>query len=76
MSRKVVHVTPDGDGGWNVKSAGAEKAAANFENKAEAIDRAKEIAKNASLGQVKIHGMDRKIQTEYTYGKDPRKYIG
>jgi len=76
MSRKVVHVTPAVKSGWNVKSAGAEKAAAHFENKAKAIERAKEIAKNATLGQVKIHGVDRKIQTEYTYGKDPRKYKG
>lgn len=76
MARKVVHVTPDGDGGWNVKSANAQRVAANFENKVDAVDRAKEIAKNAPLGQVKIHGVDRKIQTEYTYGNDPRKYKG
>lgn len=76
MSRKVVHVVSDKEGGWNVKSEKTSRAAANFENKSDAIDKAKEIAKNAPLGQVKIHGLDSKIQTEYTYGKDPRKYKG
>lgn len=71
MPRKVVFVSPDGDGGWNVKSRGAERAAANYENKVNAIERAKEIAKNATLGQVVVRGTDGKIQTEYTYGKDP-----
>ncbi|HAM38064.1 MAG TPA: hypothetical protein DCP53_01495 [Elusimicrobia bacterium] len=71
MSRKVVYVNPDGKGGWNVKSRGAEKSAGNFENKSRAIGRAKEIAKNAPLGQVVVKKTNGKIQTEYTYGKDP-----
>lgn len=76
MSRKVVHVVSDKKGGWDVKSEKAERAAANFENKSDAIGRAKEIAKNVPLGQIKIHGLDGKIQTEHTYGEDPRKYKG
>ncbi len=74
--RKVVWVSPHGDGSWNAKSQGAERAAGNFQNKSDAIERAKEIAKNASLGQVKIQNEKGRIQTEYTYGKDPRKYPG
>ena len=74
--RKRVWVSPDGDGGWNVKTQGAKRAAANFEDKADAVDRAKEIAKGATLGQVIIQKHTGKIQTEYTYGKDPRKYPG
>lgn len=71
MPRKIVYVNPDGEGGWNVKSRGAEKAAGNYENKSDAIERAKEIAKNAPLGQVVVKKTNGKIQTEYTYGKDP-----
>ncbi|MFA5858010.1 MAG: DUF2188 domain-containing protein [Elusimicrobiota bacterium] len=71
MSRKVVYVNPAKGGSWDVKSRGAEKAAGNFENKSDAVGRAKEIAKNAPLGQVVIKGVDGKIQTEHTYGKDP-----
>ena len=70
-NRKQVWVSPDGDGGWNVKSQGAQRAAANYEDKADAIDKAKNIAKNAPLGQVIIQKMDGVIQTEYTYKKDP-----
>ena len=70
-SRKRVWVSPDGAGGWKVKSEGAKRAAANYENKPDAIDKAKEIAQNAPLGQVIIQGKDGVIQTEYTYQHDP-----
>ena len=76
MTRKRVWVSPDGDGGWNVKTQGAKRAAANFEDKLDAVDRAKDIAKNAPLGQVVIQKRDGEIQTEHTYGKDPKKYPG
>lgn len=70
-SRRRVWVSPDGEGGWNVKTEGKSKAAANFEDKIDAIDRAKDIAQNARLGQVIIQKRDGTIQTEHTYGKDP-----
>jgi hypothetical protein len=69
--RKRVWVSPDGEGGWNVKTQGKSKAAANFEDKSDAVDKAKDIAQNASKGQVIIQKKDGTIQTEYTYGKDP-----
>lgn len=76
MNRKRVWVSPDGDGGWNVKTQGASRAAANLEDKIDAVDRAKEIAKNAPLGQVIIQKRNGEIETEYTYGQDPRRYPG
>ena len=74
--RKVIHVVPRSSGNWAVKSEGADKASSVHANKDKAIDRAKELAKAAPLGQVKIHKQDGTIQTEYTYGKDPEKYPG
>jgi hypothetical protein len=74
--RKVYHVTPDGKGGWDVKAEGAQRSSAHFENKVDAIVRGKRLAKSASLGQIKIHKRDGKIQTEHTYGNDPEKYRG
>lgn len=71
MSRKVYHVTPAGDGDWKVKREGASRADSVHEGKADAVDRAKDLAKEASLGQIIIHGQDGKIKTEHTYGKDP-----
>lgn len=70
-NRKKVWVSPDGEGGWDVKSQGASRAAANYEDKTDAISKAKDIAKNAPSGQVIIQRKDGKIQTEYTYKKDP-----
>lgn len=69
--RKVYHVTENSDDGWNVKKEGSQRASGNFGTKNEAVQRGKELAKNAPLGQIKIHGQDGKIQTEHTYGKDP-----
>ena len=74
--RKKVWVSPDGKGGWDAKTQGAERAAGNYEDKADALGKAKEVAKNAPLGQVIVQGRDGKIQTEYTYGKDPRRTPG
>lgn len=74
--RKRVWVSPDGQGGWDVKTQGAQRAAANYEDKPDAVNRAKDIARSAPLGQVIIKGEDGKIQTEHTYGKDPRRSPG
>ncbi len=74
--RKRVWVSPDGKGGWDVKTQGAQRAAANCEDKADALSKAKEVAKNAPLGQVIIQGKDGKIQTEHTYDKDPKRFPG
>ena len=69
--RKTYHVTPRPDGGWNVKAAEASRASSTHGTKADALERAKELAKNQDLGQVVIHKKDGTIQTEHTYGKDP-----
>lgn len=70
VKRKVYHVTPNQDGGWNVQKEGGQRASGNFDTKHEAIQRGKDLAKSAPLGQIKIHGKDGKIQTEHTYGQD------
>ncbi len=71
MSKRVsIHVVKDGDN-WKNLRAGSERASSVHGTKADALDRAKELAKSHPLGQVVVHGKDGKIQTEYTYGKDP-----
>jgi len=70
-NRKRVWVSPDGKDGWNVKTQGKSKAAANFEDKSDAIAKAKDIAKNAPTGQVIIQKKNGTIQTEHTYKNDP-----
>jgi uncharacterized protein DUF2188 len=75
MSRKTYHVTPINDA-WRVKLAGAKRADSVHAKKSAALSRAKALAKAAKLGQVKVHGKNGEIQTEYTYGADPREFVG
>lgn len=79
MARKIYDVVPDrsdGDLAWRVVLEGAQRASGIFENKDDAVDGGRDLAKNADLGQLRIHDKHGKIQTEYTYGNDPRKYKG
>jgi hypothetical protein len=75
MKRVVYHVTPVGED-WRVKRVGAERAANVFESKKDAIARGKELAKHAGLGQVRVHGKNGDIETEHTYGEDPKRSQG
>jgi hypothetical protein len=74
-ARRVYHVVPSGRG-WDVKRVGARRATQGFSRKAAAIARAKALAIKATLGQVRVHSSDGEIQTEYTYGQDPRRTRG
>jgi len=57
-----------------VLKEGNKRATANFPLKTQAIEAGRQFAKKHKLGQLRIHGKDGKIQTEYTYGKDPVRY--
>jgi hypothetical protein len=75
-NRTVYHVTKD-DEGWTVKKEHAGRASVRTDTKVEAVDAARDLAKNVpGLSQVKVHKQDGSIQTEFTYGEDPRKYPG
>jgi len=69
--RKVYHVVPNSNGGWDVKKEGAKRVSAHLDKKNDAVDRGKELAKSGGQGQIKIHKKDGEFQTEYTYGSDP-----
>ncbi|MFH1230052.1 MAG: DUF2188 domain-containing protein [Planctomycetota bacterium] len=72
MAKRVTYwVTSIGNGDWKVKKEGASKSAGIYNDKSDAVDKAKDLAKSNTLGQVIIKKQDGKIQTEYTYGKDP-----
>lgn len=71
MPRKTYHVTHTGEGDWRVKAEGNSRASGIHENKVDALEQAKNLAKSNTLGQVIVHGTNGKIQTEHTYGKDP-----
>ncbi len=74
--RTVYYVVPQGDD-WAVKRQGADRASAVESKKADAVERGRDLAKNAGgPAQLKIHKVDGTIQTEHTYRNDPEKYPG
>jgi hypothetical protein len=74
--RRTYDVSPDGDGGWDVKRRGNDRATGSFDNKNKAIDSARSHAKGGGEGQIVIRGRDGKIQWEHTYGNDPERRKG
>lgn len=57
---------------WKVEIEGASRASSVHENKKSALDAARELARNQQPSQLVVHNMDGTIQTEYTYGDDPK----
>lgn len=69
MSKKGQHVVPN-QGKWSVRRAGSTRASATYSTQREAIERAREIARNQGT-ELYIHGMDGRIRERNTYGSDP-----
>ncbi|MBL8644451.1 MAG: DUF2188 domain-containing protein [Rhodospirillaceae bacterium] len=63
------HVVPHPEG-WAVKSAGSERASSVHSTQREAIDRARDIARNQN-SELFIHGADGKIRSRDSHGHDP-----
>lgn len=71
---KQIFVSPDGED-WKVKVVGNQKASAILDTKAEAVERAIEIAKNQHL-ELLVQNLDGKIGWKNSYGNDPRNIKG
>jgi hypothetical protein len=75
--RRVWDVQPAGDGQhWEVHREGGKRASAVLPTQQQALNRAREIAQHARLGQVRLKGEDGRIREEFTYGRDPRSIPG
>lgn len=68
MVPKQVWVSPSGDD-WKIHSAGAERAAAIVDNKADAVELAREIAINKKAELI-VQNLDGEIGWRNSYGKD------
>lgn len=66
---KTVHVIPK-DGQWAVKREGL-KDKRMFSTQREAIESAREIAKQDTSGQLVVHGRNGQIRERDTYGMPP-----
>ena len=64
------HVVPHRDGGWAVRPEGGDKVTSRHETQADAIERAREIARNQET-EVVIHRPDGTIRDSDSYGPDP-----
>lgn len=67
---KNQHVTPHPEGGWQVKGAGNNKATARTNTQAQAISKAREIARNQE-SELIIHRPNGQIRDKDSHGKDP-----
>ncbi|MFG1375571.1 DUF2188 domain-containing protein [Xanthobacter autotrophicus] len=66
--KKGQHVVPNGSK-WSVRRAGAVRASATYDTQTEAIERARQLAKNEST-ELYIHGRDGRIRERSSYGRD------
>ncbi len=67
---KNQHVTPHPNGGWQVKSAGGQRATVRTDTQAEAIEIARKIARNQE-SELVIHGRNGRIRDKDSHGHDP-----
>lgn len=69
MSKKNQHVVPNG-GKWSVRGAGNLKRTATYDTQAQAIQHARDIARNQG-SELLIHRRDGRIRDRNSYGRDP-----
>ena len=70
MARDTHHVVHDPNGGWNVKRGGSHRASGHYDTKEQAIEAGRIISRNQGTEFI-IHGMNGKIQSSDSHGKDP-----
>lgn len=70
MASKSIHVTPHKDGGWQVKTAGKERASKVCTTQKECISHATTQAKN-NAAELYIHGRNGQIREKNSFGNDP-----
>lgn len=69
MVGKGQHVVPR-KGRWAVRKDGAERVTRHYDTQREAIDAAREFARNQRT-EVYVHGQDGRIRERNSYGNDP-----
>ena len=69
MAKKNQHVVPDNKK-WGIKGEGNSKITKNFDKKEDAVDAARQIAKNQQ-SELVIHKKDGTIQNKNSFGNDP-----
>lgn len=73
-SKNGQHVVPQ-RGKWAVRRSGSSRASKTFEKQSDAIDHARDIARNQKT-ELYIHGRDGRIRARDSYGNDPVRSQG
>jgi hypothetical protein len=70
MAKSSTHVVSNRDGGWDIKRSGNTQSSAHYDRKQDAIDRARQISRNAG-DELVIHNKDGRIASKDSPGRDP-----
>ena len=67
------YVVRNPEGGWDVRAGNAQRASSHHDTQAEAINRGRDIVRNAGGGELRIQGRDGRIRDSDTIapGNDP-----
>ena len=71
-------VTPNPKGGWDVRQPGAARASAHTKTQKEAVDRGRQILRNAGGGELRVKGTGGQVRAQDTVpkGNDPKQSKG
>ncbi len=75
MPRDTHRITPNPNGGWDLKRDGVERVVRHFDTKAVAIRESRPISRNQCTEFV-VHKRDGTIQFADSHGNDPRHIPG
>jgi hypothetical protein len=70
MAKSSTHVVPNDDGGWDIKRSGNTRSSGHYDRKQDAVDRARQISRNAG-DELVIHNKDGRIANKDSHGRDP-----
>lgn len=72
------HVVPGKNGGWDVVKLGSNRSSSHHDRHADAIDRGRDIVRNAGGGELNIHRRNGEIRAKDTIapGNDRRNVKG
>lgn len=77
MNRKVYHlVHTSAVDHWHLKLEGVDGCIGSFTTKDRALERGRELGQAGGDVQLIVHREDGSIETEHTYGHDPRRTPG
>jgi len=69
MTKRNQHVVPRPEG-WGVRGEGAERDTSHHDTKADAVDAARDIARNQGT-ELLVHNRDGRIARRDSHGNDP-----